>query len=385
MTSSTKICSRCIYDERVPRISFDEQGICNYCHMSDDIKARYKTGTLQGEAELQLIIENIKKQGKGKKYDCVVGISGGTDSSYTLVKAVEWGLRPLAVHFDNTWDSTIASHNIHKIVNQLNVDLFTYVVDNGEMESITRAFFYSGVPELDCPTDIAIAEVMYRCANKFDVKYILEGHSFITEGISPMGTNYFDGKYITDIHKKFGKGKLKSFPNMSFLSFLKWIAWKRIKKIRPLWYIDYSKEKAQEFLKKHFGWEYYGGHHLENWLSAFTYCVYKPQKFGVDDRNWSLAAAARNGLMSREEALNRYNQPIENTSELNEYFLKRTGLTESEYSTVMKGERRTYKDYRTYKKRFERLRPFFFLLTRTHLVPYSFYIKYTSKTEGADS
>jgi len=383
MISPLKICCRCIYDERVPRISFDEKGMCNYCQMSDDIKTRYKTGTKHGEAELRVIIEKIKKEGKRKKYDCVVGVSGGTDSSYTLVKAVEWGLRPLAVHFDNTWDSTIASHNIHKIVNQLNVDLFTYVVDNGEMESITRAFFYSGVPELDCPTDVAIAEVMYRCANKFDVKYILEGHSYITEGISPMGTNYFDGRYITDIYKKFGKGKLKSFPNMSLLSFIKWIAWKRIKKIRPLWYIDYSKEKAQEILKKQFGWEYYGGHHLENWLSAFTYSVYKPQKFRVDDRNWSLAAAARNGLMSREEALNMYGRMIENTLELKEYFLKRTGLTEHEYLTVMTGERRTYKDYRTYKKIFERLRPFFFLLTKANLIPYSFYLKYTSKTEGA--
>ena len=197
-----------------------------------------------------------------------------------------------------------------------------------------------------------------------------------------MGTNYFDGKYITDIYKKFGKGKLKSFPNMSLLSFIKWIAWKRIKKIRPLWYIDYSKEKAQEFLKKQFGWEYYGGHHLENWLSAFTYSVYKPQKFRVDDRNWSLAAAARNGLLSREEALNMYGRMIENTLELKEYFLKRTGLTEHEYLTVMTGERRTYKDYRTYKKIFERLRPFFFLLTKANLIPYSFYLKYTSKTEG---
>jgi N-acetyl sugar amidotransferase len=383
MTYATKICRRCIYDERVPRISFDDKGICNYCQMSDDIKARYKTGTTQGEAELRIIIENIKKQGKRKKYDCVVGVSGGTDSSYTLFKAVEWGLRPLAIHFDNTWDSTVASHNIHKIVNQLNVDLFTYVVDNREMESITRAFFYSGVPELDCPTDIAIAEVMYRCADKFGVKYILEGHSYITEGISPMGTNYFDGRYITDIYKKFGKGKLKSFPNMSLLSFIKWIAWKRIKKIRPLWYIDYSKEKAQEILKKQFGWEYYGGHHLENWLSAFTYSVYKPQKFRVDDRNWSLAAAARNGLMSREEALNMYGRMIENALELKEYFLKRTGLTEHEYLIVMTGERRTYKDYRTYKKIFERLRPFFFLLTKANLIPYSFYLKYTSKTEGA--
>jgi N-acetyl sugar amidotransferase len=383
MTLPLQICSRCIYSEKVSRISFDENGVCNYCRMSDNIQQQYKTGTPEGEQELQKIIQKIKAKGKGKKYDCIVGISGGTDSSFTLAKAVEWGLRPLAVHFDNTWNSTIASHNIYQVVNKLNIDLYTYVVDNKEMESITRAFFYAGVPELDCPTDIAIAEVMYRCANKFGVKYILEGHSFITEGISPMGTNYFDGKYISDIYKKFSGGRVKTFPNMNFLSFMKWTAWKRIKKIRPLWYINYSKEEAQSYLKKEFGWQYYGGHHLENWLSAFTYSVYKPQKFGVDDRNWSLAAAARNGLMPRAEALRKYSEPVENSEELKNYFLKRMSLPEVEFHSVMNGEKRTYRDYRTYKKRFERLRPFFYLLAKANLIPYSFYIKYTSKTEGA--
>ncbi|HVG40827.1 MAG TPA: hypothetical protein VM888_04370, partial [Chitinophagaceae bacterium] len=207
-------CSRCIYDERVSRISFDEEGVCNYCKMSDELKQQYKTGMPEGEAELFKIIEAIKAAGKDKKYDCVIGVSGGTDSSYTLAKAMEWGLRPLAVHFDNTWNTAVASRNITLVTQKLGVDLSTYVVDNKEMDDITRSFFYSGVPELDCPTDIALAEVLYRAANKAGVRYILEGHSFITEGVSPMGTNYFDGKYIKDIHKKFGKLRLKTFPNM---------------------------------------------------------------------------------------------------------------------------------------------------------------------------
>lgn len=382
MIGEIRICTRCIYDENIPRISFDQGGVCNYCKMSDQIKDKYQTGTPEGEKKLRSIVAQIKSEGKNKKYDCVVGVSGGTDSSYTLVKAVEWGLRPLAVHFDNTWDSTKASHNIYKIVNQLNVDLYTYVVNNREMDAITRAFFFAGVPELDCPTDIAIAEVMYRCGAKFGVKYVLEGHSFITEGISPMGTNYFDGKYVADIYKKFGCGTFRTFPNMNLLSFIKWIAWKRIKKIRPLWYIDYSKERAREFLQEKFGWEYYGGHHLENWLSAFTYAVYKPQKFGIDDRNWSLAAAARNQLLTREEALCLYRQRQTDTRELREYFLKRIELNEEEYYSVIHGEKKTYKDFKTYKKTFERLRPFFYLMAKAQLIPYSFYIKYTSKTEG---
>ncbi len=157
-----QICSRCIYDNQTSRISFDEQGICNYCKMSDDLKELYKTGASEGEKALRILIASIKKEGKQKKYDCVVGVSGGTDSSYTLAKAVEWGLRPLAVHFDNTWNSAIATENIKALTQKLNVDLFTYVVNNQEMDDITRSFFYAGVPELDCPTDIALAETLYR-------------------------------------------------------------------------------------------------------------------------------------------------------------------------------------------------------------------------------
>ncbi len=384
MDLTLKICSRCIYNENVSRISFDENGVCNYCKMSDEIKEQFHTGTKKGEADLENIIQQIKKRGRNKKYDCVVGVSGGTDSSFTLAKAIEWGLRPLAVHFDNTWNSAIATENIRKVTAALNVDLFTYVVDNKEMDDITGAFFFSGVPELDCPTDIALAEVLYRSAAKYKVNYILEGHSFITEGISPMGTNYFDGKYIKDIYKKFGKGnRLKTFPNMSFLSFMKWTAIKRIKKIRPLWYINYSKEEAREFLQEKFGWQYYGGHHLENRLSAFTYSVYRPQKFGFDDRNWSLAAAVRNGLMDREEALEIYSQPVTDSNELTEYFMQRMNVSREKYASVLNGNKKTYKDFKTYKKRFEALRPLFFLMAKAQLIPLSFYIKYTSKTEGA--
>jgi N-acetyl sugar amidotransferase len=384
MNTLNQVCSRCIYNSRVSHISFDEKGICNYCKMSDDIKSQFKTGSVQGAETLQAIIQKIKKEGLNKKYDCIVGVSGGTDSSYTLAKTIEWGLRPLAVHFDNTWNTAIASDNIRKMTESLGVDLATHVVNNKEMDNLTRAFFLAGVPELDCPTDIALAEVLYRAAAKHKVKYIMEGHSFITEGISPMGTNYFDGKYIKDIYKKFSEEKrLKSFPNMSFTSFMKWTVLKRIKKVRPLWYIDYSKEEARKFLEEKFGWQYYGGHHLENRLSAFTYSVYKPQKFGIDDRNWSLAAAARNNLLERDEALKKYSEPVTDTKELEDYFIKRMGISESRFVSVMNGTKKTYKDFKTYKKRFETLRPLFYLMAKAGLVPLSFYIKYTSKTEGA--
>jgi N-acetyl sugar amidotransferase len=383
MSNKEQICSRCIYDSSVSKITFDENGECNYCKMSDALVAQFKTGTPEGAAELEKIIAEIKKAGRTKKYDCVVGVSGGTDSSFLLAKSVEWGLRPLAVHYDNTWNTAIASENIRKITRALDVDLFTLVVDNKEVDDIFRSFFFSGVPELDCPTDIALAETLYRAADQFGAKFILEGHSFITEGVSPLGNNYFDGKYIEDIHRKFGRLEMKTFPNMTFTSFLKWTLVKRIRKIRPLWYIDYSKEEAREFLKEKFDWRYYGGHHLENRLTAFLHTIYDPRKFGIDNRNWSLAAAARNNLICRREALSIYQTPVEIDDDLIDYFIKRLDLTGEEYEKIMQSERKNYKDYQTYKKRFERLRPLFYLLAKSNLVPMSFYIKYTSKNEGA--
>jgi len=383
MPKNLKVCTRCIYDETVPRISFDEAGICNYCKMSDDLAKQYKTGTKEGKKELERLVAKIKEKGKNRKYDCVVGVSGGTDSSYMLAKAVDWGLRPLAAHYDNTWNSAIATENIRKVTKALNVDLFTLVVDNKEVDDIFKSFFIAAVPELDCSTDIALAETLYRAANKYGIKYILEGHSFIAEGVSPMGNNYFDGKYIIDIHKKFGKKKMKTFPNMTFGSFMKWILIKRIRKIRPLWYINYSKAEAREYLETNYGWQYYGGHHLENRMTAFLHTIYNPQKFGIDNRNWSLAAAARNGLMPRDEALKIYQTPIEPDEELVGFFKKRLSLTEDEYKRIMFGYKKNFKDYKTYKRRFEIMRPLFYLLAKTNFVPMSFYIKYTSRTQGA--
>jgi N-acetyl sugar amidotransferase len=372
-----QICGRCIYDESVPSIRFDENGVCNYCHMVDSLIAEYHTGKPEGEKTIQVILEKIKKEGRGKKYDCVIGLSGGTDSSYMVYWALQNGLRPLAVHYDNTWNTAIATENIRKVLSKLNVDLFTHVVNNKEADDIFRSFFLADVPELDASTDLALAETMYRAANKYNVKYILEGHSFVAEGISPLGKNYFDGKYIKSIHKKFGRMPMKTYPLMSFSKFIKWTTFKRIQKIRPLWYIKYSKEEARSFLEKEFGWEYYGGHHLENRMTAFNHSYYFPKKFHVDYRNNSLSASVRAGKMSREEAIEEYyNKSPFLEPELLAYFKKRLGLGDQEFESVMNRPPKYWQEYPTYKKRFELLRPFFYLLMKSHLVPRSFYMKY---------
>lgn len=374
--SEKVVCTKCIYDTTLPSITFDEEGVCNYCRMIDDLEKEYKTGKPEGEAELDRIVEQIKKDGKGKKYDCIIGVSGGTDSSYMMYWAKQKGLRPLAAHFDNTYNTSIATQNIQKITSKLGIDLYTHVVDNKEMDDIYRSFFLSDVTELDCSTDIALAEVLYRAAAKFKVKYVLEGHSFLEEGITPLGKGYFDGKYISGIHKKFGKIKMKTFPNMPFWSFIKWTAFLRIKKIRPFWYMHYTKHEAKEFMKKEFDWQDYGGHHLENRISAFAHSYYLPKKFEIDYRNKTLGAQIRNGYMTRAEALKEYASEPHLETGLIDYIKKRMEFSDEEFNRVMKAKPKMWTDYATYKKRFELLRPLFYLMYKSFLVPKSFYMKY---------
>lgn len=371
-----KVCSKCIYDERVAYITFDEEGVCNYCQQLEKLKEEYATGSQKGDEKFASIIEEIKKAGKGKKYDCIIGVSGGTDSSYMLYLTKIWGLRPLAVHYDNTWNSAIATENIRKVLTALDIDLYTHVTDNKEADDIFKSFFLADVAEIEASTDLALAEVMYRAAWKYKVKYVLEGHSFMEEGITPVGRNYFDGKYIKSIHNTFGQRKMKSYPLMTLTRFLFWTVFAKIQKIRPFWYIDYNKEDARDFLEKEYDWKYYGGHHLENRITAYFHSAYLPQKFNTDMRNNTLSALVRNGRMSREEALEEYNKPPIAEKDLIEYFKKRLNLSDEEYAEIMARKPKSWTEYPTYKKIFELLRPLFKILAKANLVPMSFYLKY---------
>lgn len=371
-----RICSRCIYDERVSAIHFDAEGICNYCRQVEELVSQYGTGQARGEALFDDILADIKRAGAGKQYDCIVGVSGGTDSSYLVYLSKHWGLRPLAVHYDNTWNSAIATMNIQKVLKCLDVDLYTHVVANKEADDIFRAFFLSGVPEIEASTDLGYAYLLRQVAARYSIKYILEGHSFVAEGITPLGRNYFDGRYIEAIHSRFGRGRLKTYPLMTFTRFLKSAILDQTKFIRPFWYIRYSKEDAREFLRANYDWQYYGGHHLENRMTAFCHSVYLPQKFGSDMRNNTLSARARNGEMSRAEAWAEYNTPPLIEEELVSYFKKRLGLSDAQYNDIMQSPPKNWTEFPTYKQRFERLRPLFFVLAKANLVPMSFYLKY---------
>ncbi len=368
-------CTRCLYDETLPNIKFDEKGVCNYCHISDQLNDEYPTGE-EGRQRLQSIAEQVRKEGRGKKYDVVVGVSGGADSSYLLYLTKELGLRPLAVHFDNTWNSTVATENIHDVLKKLNVDLWTYVVDNKEYDDIYRSFLKAGVPDTEAPTDIGLAVVLNMACEKFGVRYIFEGHSFRTEGVAPLGWVYMDAKYIQSVHKTFGTMPLNTYPNMLMPNFIKWTALLGIKKIRPLYYIDYVKKDAMKLLTSELGWEWYGGHHLENRFTAFWHTYYIPKRYGLDTRLLGHAALVRSGQMNREQGLDLLSKPQEYDNELVEMVLKRLGFTESEFQELMSLPKKTYRDFRNYKKTFERMRPFWWLMYRLNRVPKSFYLKF---------
>ena len=370
-------CTRCVYDDTLPNITFDAHGVCNYCHTHDSLCEQYPAGEA-GRAAIEKIATTIRTAGKGKTYDCIVGVSGGCDSSYLLYVAKEvMRLRPLAVHFDNTWNAPIATENMHNIVKKLDVPLEIYTVDPKEFDDIYRSFFLAGVPDVEAPTDIGLAAVLNRVAEKHKIHYVIEGHNFRTEGISPLGWLYNDGKYIESVHDIFGTLPRKTYPNMSLSAQLRWMLLRRIRKIRPLWNMDYNKDDIKRFLHENFDWQWYGGHHLENRLTAFWHSYFTPRRYNINTRMLGFAAMVRSEKMLRGDALAELNKPFYLEEGLVNTLMDRFNITDSEFERWMTMPKKTYRDYKTYKKTFERMSPFFAIMAKLNLIPQSFYMKYT--------
>jgi len=373
--SSPNVCRRCIITSDVPGAAFDADGVCYYCHLHDSLDKQYPIG-VESEKALDKFVAELKAAGRGKKYDCIMGVSGGTDSSYLAHLLVKKGVRPLAVHFDNTWNSPTATSNIFAVLDKLGVDLETYVVDNAEYDDIYRSFMLAGVKDIEAPTDIGFMGVLYRAAEKHGIRHIVEGHSFRTEGISPMGWLYMDGGYIKGVHKRFGTVPMKTYPNLDFANFVKWSAFSRIQRTRPLYWIDYNKEDAKRFLADEYGWQWYGGHHLENRFTAFYHTYFLPTRFGINFRQIELSALVRSGQMDRRLAAAQFIEPRHGDPELIAMVKKRIGFDDAGFEHIMTMPKKDYTDYPTYKRRFELLRPFFWLMWKLDRVPKSFYVKF---------
>lgn len=300
-----KICSRCIMDSSDPLIQFNAEGICNHCNDFINLRSKHGYQKQQSDAKLNALILKIKSDGKGKAYDCVIGLSGGVDSSYLTFLMKQHGLRILGVHLDNGWNSDEAIHNIRSLAERLNIHYQSYVLHWEEFKRIQLAFLKANVPEADTPTDIAILSALHKVAAGFGIKHILSGGNFATEGILPASWHYNakDLKYFKHIFRTFGQGSIKHFPMFGFIQETYYKLIKGIKMQYVLNYIDYDKAKAQKELEENLGWKDYGGKHHESRYTAFIQGYYLFTKFNIDYRRATLSSQICLNKVTRIDAL----------------------------------------------------------------------------------
>jgi len=345
-----QICNRCVMDSSASEITFDQNGNCNFCS-SYFLKAqdRIFEGTV-GEDMLNAVVSSIKKDGSKKKYDCIIGVSGGVDSTYVAYKVKQLGLRPLAVHFDNSWNSELAVSNIEQALDKLDIDLYTYVINWPEFRSLQKSFLLASTPDGEVPTDHAIAAILYKTAAKFNVKYIINGNNFKNEGILPESWAYghIDWKYIRSVNKIFKGEKLRTFPHFGFLQFAYWTFIKRIKIINILNYLDFDKSKAIDLLKSELDWRPYGGKHHESVYTKFYQAYLLPLKFNIDKRRAHLSNQVVNNEVAREEALEELKKPILKDSEiveLNDFVKKKFKFSDVDFDRILNTAPKTFRDY----------------------------------------
>lgn len=350
MTSPYRICSRCIMDTTDPDIVFDEAGVCNHCHRYDTVAAKRLIPADERPAKLQLLVEAIKRDGHGKEYDCVIGVSGGVDSTYVAYLTHELGLRPLAIHFDNGWNSELAVANIEKALKKLNIDLYTYVVNWPEFRDLQLSFLKASTPDGEVPTDHAIAALLYRMAVKYELKHVLMGVNVISEAVMPRkwGYGYSDFRYISAVHRQFGKLPLKTYPHYSLPQLFSYMFLSKIQMVPILDYIHYQKESAMQTIQDQLGWVYYGGKHYESIYTRFYQSYVLPNKFNIDKRRAHYANLVLSGQLSRNAALSDIEAPTYRAQGLLDdriYAIKKLGLSEIEFDTIMDAPIKTYLDY----------------------------------------
>ena len=354
-----QICTRCVMDTTDPDIFFDENGYCNHCSKAIAHLKQPPYGLLPKEKETALtrFIQDIKNAGNGKKYDCIIGLSGGVDSSYVACLVKQWGLRPLAIHLDNGWNTSIGEQNIANICKILEIDLYTNVLDWEEFKDLQLAFLKASTPDSEIPTDNIIAETLFRMAKRHKVKYILSGRNITSESIMPnaWSQGYWDKKYITAVYKQYSQKKTLSIPILSMYQVV-WYHLKNVRYVNTLDFIQYDKEQAKEYLKQHLNWQDYGRKHGESIYTRILQEYILPQKFGYDKRRAHYSSLIAAGQLSRQVALDMLKQPLYiNQIDIENgvfYFCSKFGITKDDFEKIMSLPTKSINDYPNENKTF---------------------------------
>jgi len=349
-----QVCTSCVMDTSDEQIVFDDQGVCDHCHgFRNDVLPNWHTDAI-GERMFREIAEKIKIEGKGKPFDCILGMSGGLDSSYLLhLAVVKFGLRPLVFHVDGGWNSDIAVSNIQALVDGLGLDLYTEVINWEEMKDLQLAFFKSGVPHLDVPQDHAFVATLYHFANKHKIKYILNGGNISTECVrNPLDWLYYgtDLRQIRDIHGRFGRRKLSTFPFSGILFHKVYLRYlKGVRVVKPLDFLPYSKKLAIDTLAANYGWRAYPQKHFESRFTRFYEGYWLPTRFGFDTRRVQFSSLILTKQMTRADALAELEKPAYNPVTIEEefdYIATKLDISSDELRTYLSEPKKSYKDYK---------------------------------------
>lgn len=363
MSGDFQICQRCIMDTSDPNIQFDSQGICNHCTAALERIKKDQWPAAEREAALQRLVNGIKVEGRHKEYDCIIGVSGGVDSSMTAYYVKKMGLRPLAIHFDNGWDSELAVNNIKNLLHQLNIDLYTHVVDWEEFRDLQMCFLKASVANCEVPTDHAIMALLWHKAHQHRVRFILTGSNLMTESIMPYSWGHYcqDLRHLKALHHLWGTKPLASTPTISLAQYCYYVFVKKIRQVPFLNYIDYNKDEAKKYLIEHLGWRDYGAKHYESIWTRFFQGYYLPAKFGFDKRKAHLSSVICSGQMTREEALEEIKKPIYDPALLKQdtaFVLKKFNLSQEEFSSILKNPPRQAQEYPSNYFLFENLKKY---------------------------
>jgi hypothetical protein len=352
-------CPRCLFTSDFSQIGKHQ---CEYCDLHDKLESEAQSKSLEK------LIEDLKIEQTRKKYACIMGISGGLDSSTLLYTAVKhWELNPLVIHFDNHWNAPEAEHNMARLIQELNVDAIKFCVNKQEYDMLNLAFLMAGTPDADIPNDIAMTKLMYDTANKYGIKYILNGHCYKTEGSTPKPWTYMDALYIQDVYTTHTGKKLSSYPLFTIWDQLKY-GFKGIKNVRPFHMMD-ERKSLEEEMKELIEWKDYGGKHCENVYTEFVGAKLLPEKFGIDKRIVYLSAQVRSGELTKAQAREIFSQtPNFDMEKLNRFRFKKAA------QNALEQEPQSRESYQRYN--FKRYRLIFWFLSKLRVVPTTFYVKY---------